>query len=688
MRAFSFFLTLLLSFSGFGQDLKLMHPMHPVVDFSEGDVALSPNGKIIGIASRTGVRLHDAVSGKLLNMVDVYFAHSISFSPDGQQIAFSYQNSIQILDLESDEIIGQYEADSPCFSVTYSPVSKEIAFYSGAQLKIWNFITGKSWVLEDSKHAHHCRLQGVVESDDIQYTPDGKYLLTIPNKTCSTGVTAKLFDIRMKALVKHYDISEYSFFGMHPNGDELVILSSDNKLLLKDFKTLAQKRAIQLSGSYEALKYIPGTNKVLVTNLGQYSNAPVFIVDLLTEEIRRKPSLKATKMLVLNSGKVLTNRLDVYDMNSGESEAFLKTDVYDVERVFFSEDFKKFIIRPRGKDIRLMDDGFNHLVTFPASFYKSYDAVAMPANKDFTVTCAASDVYLWNNATGEVMKKYSGLLEAYYRKEISKDGQFLFQFDRGGEGFSCFSLTDGAELFSHQPASYQMGGNYSGAFSPDNEYFIFGRRCSYDCDARVEPSETEQKLAVGIWSLSFHNQIRQFPTPHPEGIIQNIEFSPDGNYIFTDSNNEPLIYIWDLMGTALKHFEGWISSLSYDGQFLVAFNNIGADFSTIVYNVRTGKKVQSIPVGGRAFVTRDNRHLISVRASRLEVWELSTGLLKFTYYLAGTSDWVALTPEGDYDGTPDGLKEIHYSDGFRVYPLNWENDKHYKPGLIQNILKL
>lgn len=84
MRAFSFFLTLLLSFSGFGQDLKLMHPMHPVVDFSEGDVALSPNGKIIGIASRTGVRLHDAVSGKLLNMVDVYFAHSISFSPDGQ----------------------------------------------------------------------------------------------------------------------------------------------------------------------------------------------------------------------------------------------------------------------------------------------------------------------------------------------------------------------------------------------------------------------------------------------------------------------------------------------------------------------------------------------------------------------------------------------------------------------------
>ena len=45
-----------------------------------------------------------------------------------------------------------------------------------------------------------------------------------------------------------------------------------------------------------------------------------------------------------------------------------------------------------------------------------------------------------------------------------------------------------------------------------------------------------------------------------------------------------------LMGTALKHFEGWISSLSYDGQFLVAFNNIGADFSTIVYDVEQERK--------------------------------------------------------------------------------------------------
>ena len=91
------------------------------------------------------------------------------FSPDGQQIAFSYQNSIQILDLESDEIIGQYEADS---SVFLSPIHQLVRrlLLLRRSVEDLELHTGKSWVLEDSKHAHHCRLQGVVESDDIQYT--------------------------------------------------------------------------------------------------------------------------------------------------------------------------------------------------------------------------------------------------------------------------------------------------------------------------------------------------------------------------------------------------------------------------------------------------------------------------------------------------------------------------------------
>lgn len=41
--------------------------------------------------------------------------------------------------------------------------------------------------------------------------------------------------------------------------------------------------------------------------------------------------------------------------------------------------------------------------------------------------------------------------------------------------------------------------------------------------------------------------------------------------------------------------------------------------------------------------------------------------LEFSYYLAGDSDWVVITPDGYYDGTEKGLKEIHYSDGFKVY---------------------
>ena len=109
-------------------------------------------------------------------------------------------------------------------------------------------------------------------------------------------------------------------------------------------------------------------------------------------------------------------------------------------------------------------------------------------------------------------------------------------------------------------------------------------------------------------------------------------------------------------------------------------------FATIVYDIQTGKKIQTIPVGGDAFISKDNNHIITNRQSQIDVWNIQTGKLEFKYYIISDNDWVAIAPNGDYDGSENGLKEIHYSDGFKIYPLNKETDGHYKPGLIQDIL--
>jgi len=228
--------------------------MHPIAKVSGDYIALSPNSKIIGLASRTGIRFHDVETGKLVKELDINYANSITFSPDGKQIAFTYQKTIQIVDLKSGSIIMKHEDENPCYSITYSPSNQEIAFYSGQQLKPWNFTTGKFWIVESSKHKHYCYREGGVASDDIQYSPEGKYLLSIPNKTCSPNAAAKLYDTKMKTLVRQFEASDFPYFDINHSWDEIATLSSDNNLIIKDLKTLSTKKSIQLSDNFEFIK--------------------------------------------------------------------------------------------------------------------------------------------------------------------------------------------------------------------------------------------------------------------------------------------------------------------------------------------------------------------------------------------------------------------------------------------------
>lgn len=687
MKAFTFFFIFFISLNGFCQELELMRPVAKVT----GDyMALSPNSKIIGLASRSGIRFHDVATGKLIKELDINYANSITFSPDGKQIAFTYQKTIQIVDLKSGAIIIKHEDENPCYSITYSPSNQEIAFYSGQQLKTWNFETGQFWIVETSEHTHYCYREGGVASDDIQYSPDGKYLLSIPNKTCSPNAAAKLYDTKMMSLVRQFEVSDFPYFDINSNWDEIAILSSEKKILVKDLKTLSTKKTIQLSDNFEFIKYLPRTNRVLVSNLGEYSRTPVYLVDLLTNEIIEKPSLNASKVLILNPDKILTSKLyaglNVYDIPSGEMLNPFETNTYYIENINFSEDFTKLAILAHPSNMRLIDHNFKHLVTFPDSYYKSYSAVSIPENKEYTITCGGEDVYFWNNSTGEVMKKYEGLLENNWYKVISKNGEILYQYGKGGCHFSYFNLIDGTQLYKFKTYTNWEPDIHCAAFSPDNNYFVTGVNTSHDIEARRELTKEEQKRAVSIWDLNFHKNIREFPTPHPVGKIQNITFTRDGNFIFTDSNNELIIYMWDLLGNKVKSFKGRISSISYDGKLLAANARTDNGFATIVYDIQTGKKIQTIPVGGDAFISKDNNHIITNRQSQIDVWNIQTGKLEFKYYIISDNDWVAIAPNGDYDGSENGLKEIHYSDGFKIYPLNKETDGHYKSGLIQDIL--
>ena len=270
-------LVLLLSLNSFSQNLKLMHPLAK----ASGDyIAISPNRDIVALASNSGIIFLDANTGRLVKELGINYAKSITFSPDGKYIAFTYQKSIQIVDLNTNDIIMKDEEENECYAITFSPSNEEIAFYSGSQLKTWNFKTGKFWLVETSGNSHYCYRESGVESDVIRYSPNGQYLLSVPNKTCSPEAPATLWDTKMKIKKKSFSPVDYPFFDINSTWTEICVLTKNNSLIVKDFNSLNTKKTIQLQGKLGYIKYLPGKNTVLVTDLDEYLNTPVYLVNL------------------------------------------------------------------------------------------------------------------------------------------------------------------------------------------------------------------------------------------------------------------------------------------------------------------------------------------------------------------------------------------------------------------------
>ncbi|HPO63376.1 MAG TPA: WD40 repeat domain-containing protein [Candidatus Kapabacteria bacterium] len=693
MKTLILCLFLALSLNSFSQNLKLMHPIAK----ASGDyIAISPNRDIVALASNTGIIFLEANTGRLVKEIPINYAKSVTFSTDKKYLAFTYQKTIQIIDLYTDEIIMKDEEENQCYSITFSPNNEEIAFYTGSQLKTWNFKTGQFWLIETSGHNHYCYRESGVESDEIRYSSDGRYLLSVPNKNCSPTADASIWDTKMKTKTKTFNIANYPLFDINSTWTEISVITSENSIVVKDLNTLNTKKTIPLQGKFNYIKYLSSKNNVLVTNLDEYSNNPVYLVNLENGETITKPALKASKIMILDENRILTNNLyaglKVYELSSGQIIDLFKTNTFYIENVWLSENQEYIALLAYNNNLRLLNKSFNHLIAFPNSYYKSYGAVAIPKDKNITISCGGEDVNIWDNKSGELIKKYEKILDNNWRKVISDDGTILFQYGRGGCHFSYIDLSNGSKLYEFETSTNWEPEIYSGAFYPDNKYFATGVNTRYDltrtwAQGSRELTKEEQKRSVSIWDLEQNNLIRTFSTNHPEGIIQNIAFSHDGNYLFTTSNNEELTVMWDLTGTSIKSFKGRLQSISGDSKYLVVNSRSENGFSTIIYNISTGNKVKSIPIGGDSYVSKDGQHIINNLTSHLEVWNILSGKLEFSYYIAGDSDWVVITPDGYYDGTKNGLKEIHYSDGFKVYPLDTASDMKFKPGLIGSILK-
>ncbi len=109
-----------------------------------------------------------------------------------------------------------------------------------------------------------------------------------------------------------------------------------------------------------------------------------------------------------------------------------------------------------------------------------------------------------------------------------------------------------------------------------------------------------------------------------------------------------------------------------------------------VYDVATKKLVislppQRMPYIGVIFMSND-RYLLT-QDEDMKLWDLATGkLVAHIITFHNSKDWILLTPDGRFDGSKDGLKQLYYLKGQEIIPLEQLYEGFYTPGLMKQVL--
>ena len=188
-----------------------------------GNVAYSPDGKLLAYNDLNTTRIMDVESGDELMALDSFEGGAVSvvFSPDGAQVADAgAESTIRIHNSKSGESLIEFQLppESDVFQqIVFSPDGKRLAIAAGDGAYVYDATTGKL-LLKYSGHGEGVRNSG------IAFSPDGKWIASSGN-----DATIKIWDSESGADIFTLTGHTGPTFGVafSSDGHELITSSVD-----------------------------------------------------------------------------------------------------------------------------------------------------------------------------------------------------------------------------------------------------------------------------------------------------------------------------------------------------------------------------------------------------------------------------------------------------------------------------
>ncbi|HUD46303.1 MAG TPA: protein kinase [Candidatus Baltobacteraceae bacterium] len=523
-------------------------------------------------------------------------------------------------------------------SVAFSPDGRRIVTGSRDNTaKVWDTASGKE-LLTLKGHGLGVGWNGTaVES--VAFSPDGQRIAT-----GSEDTTAKVWDAasgKELLTLKGHGAGVWSV-AFSPDGQRIVTGSFDNTakvwdaasgeelLTLKGHGGAGQCAAFSPDGQRIATDGDDNTAKVWETASGK---------ELLT--LKGHGGGIFSMAFSPDGQRIVTGSRDktskVWDAASGKELLTLKGHDGEVWSVAFSQDSKRIVTGSFDNTAKVWDAASGKELLTLKGHGGLVSGVAFSPDGQRVVTCSWDHTAkVWDAASGTelpTLKGHSGLV---YSVAFSSDGQRILT----GSSDKTAKVWDAAtskELFTLK--------GLAGAFSPD------GRRIA-----------TSEDNTAKVWDAASGKEL--LTLKGRSGLVCGVDFSPDGQRIFTAGTNTTATF-WDASsGKELSTFNlnsNLVNAFAFspDGQRLVTGS---IDKTVTVWEVASGKELLTLKGHGDqlnsvAFSPDALRIVTASGDATAKVWDAATGkeLLTLRGH-GGPVHSAAFSPDGQRIVTAGGDK--------------------------------